>query len=78
MKLVPIIMGYSLFQFDALKFFVGVHLHAEGPYQTLIFFSVNPQIFQRNRKFHQSNCLETNFHNISSISSKVIKRRNYT
>ena len=27
MKLIPIIMIYYLLQFDALKFFLGVHLH---------------------------------------------------
>ena len=31
------------------------------------FFNINPQILQRNRKVHLSNCLETNFHNISNI-----------
>ena len=36
MKLIPIIMDYSLLQFDALKFFLGVHLHG-GLYLTLIF-----------------------------------------
>ena len=36
-KLVPIIMDYCLLQFDALKFFLGVHLHGGGLYLTLIF-----------------------------------------
>ena len=41
------------------------------------FFNVNPQIFQRNRKVHLSNYLETNFHDIPNISLRDIKRRNY-
>ena len=41
------------------------------------FFNVIPQIFQRNRKVHLTYCLETNFHNVSNISLRVIKRRNY-
>ena len=36
MKLVPIIMDYSLLQFDALQFFLGVRLHSGGFYLTLI------------------------------------------
>ena len=36
------------------------------------FFNVNPQIFQRNRKVHLRNCLETNFHNIPNISFRVM------
>ena len=35
-KLVPIIMDYCLFQFDALKFFFGVRLHG-GSLLTLNF-----------------------------------------
>ena len=38
MKLVPINMDYSLLQFDALKFVLGVLLH-EGLNLTLIFFN---------------------------------------
>ena len=30
MKLIPIIMDYCLLLFDALKFFLGVHLHGGG------------------------------------------------
>ena len=41
------------------------------------FFNVKPQIWQRNRKFHCSDCLNTNFHNISDISLRAIRRRNY-
>ena len=36
MKLVPIIMDYSLHQFDAIKFFLGVRLHGVL-YLTLVF-----------------------------------------
>ena len=43
MKLVPINMDYCLFQVDALKFFLGIHLHGRGPV-SLVFFSVNSQI----------------------------------
>ena len=37
------------------------------------FFTVNPQIFQRNRKGHLANCLDANFHNTSNIRQRVIK-----
>ena len=53
MKLVPIIMDYCLLQFDALKFFLGVRLHG-GSLPNFYFFSVNSQIFQRNRRIHLS------------------------
>ena len=71
MKLVPIIMNYCLLKFNALIFFLSVRLHGGGgggsrPYFN--FFNVNAQVFQRNRKVHLSNYLDTNFHNISSIS----------
>ena len=49
MKLVLIIMDYCLLQIDALKIFFGVRLHG-GSLPNFIFFNVNPQIFQRNRK----------------------------
>ena len=77
MKLVPIIMDYCLFQFDALNFFLEARLNG-GSLPNYIFFNVNPQFFQRNRKVHFSNCLETNFHNISNISLRIIRRRNYS
>ena len=77
MKLVPIIMDYCLLQFDTLKFFLGVRLQKDF-YLSLIFFNVNPQIFQRNRKVHLSNCLETDFHGIPSISLRDIRRSNYS
>ena len=76
-KMVPIIMDYCLFQFDSLKFFIGVHLHG-GSQPNFNFFNINPQIFRRNRKVHLTNCLETNFHDISIISLRVIRRRNYS
>ena len=79
MKLVPMTIDYCLLQLDALKFFLGVaSTWGGGLNLTLIFFNVNPHIFQRNRKVHLSNCLETNFHNISNISLRVIKRMNYS
>ena len=77
MKQVPIIMDYCPLQFDALKFFLGMRLHG-GSLPNFNFFNVNPQIFQQNRKVHFSNCLETNFHNISNISLRVIRCRNYS
>ena len=40
--------------------------------------ATNPQIFQRNRKVHLTNCLETNIHAISNISLRVIRCRNYS
>ena len=76
MKLVPINMDYCLLQFDVLKFFLGVRLHG-GSQPNFDFFNVNPQIFQRDRKVHLTNCLETNFHDISIISLRVIRHRNY-
>ena len=60
----------------SLNFFLRVHLHG-GSQPNFSFFNVNPQIFQRNRKVHLTNCLETNFQNISNISLRVIRRRNY-
>ena len=66
MELVPVIMDYCLLQFDALKIFLGVPLQG-GSLPNLYFFSVNPQIFQRNRKVHLTNCLKTIFHDISII-----------
>ena len=76
-KLVPIITDYGLLQFAALKFFLGVRLH-KVLQPELTFFNVNPQIFQRNRTVHHSNCLETSFHDISNISLRAIKRRHYS
>ena len=67
MKLVPIIMDLCLLQFVALKFFFGLRLY-RGSLPNFNFFNVNPQIFQWNRKVHLSNCLETNFHDITNIS----------
>ena len=77
MKFVPINMDYCLLQFDALIFFLGVRLHG-GSLPNFNFFNVNPQIFQRNRKVHLSNCLETNFHDIPNISLRDIRRGNYS
>ena len=77
-KLIPIIMDYCLLQFEALKFFLGVHLDM-GYLPNFNFFIVNPLIFQLNRKIQRSTtCLETNFHNIFNISLKVTGRRNYS
>ena len=70
-KLVPIIMDYCLLQFDALKFFLGVRLLG-GFLSNFNFFNVNTQIFQRNRKVRLTNCLETNFHNISFFLSSFL------
>ena len=67
MKLVPIIMDYCLLQWEALKVFLGVHLHG-GSLFNFHFFNANPQIFQGYRKVHLTNCLKTNFHNISNIN----------
>ena len=53
MKLVPIIMDYCLFQFDALKIFLEVRLHGGGgPKPNFNLFNVNPQMFPRNDKVH--------------------------
>ena len=77
MKLVPTIMDYCLLQYDALKFFLRVRLHG-GSRPHFNFFNVNPQTFQRNLKVHLTTYLETNFHNISNVSLRVIRRRNYS
>ena len=77
MKMVPIIMDYCLLQFDALKFFLGMRLHGDS-LSNFNFFKVKPQIFQRNRKVHLSNSLETNFHDIPNITLRDIKRGNYS
>ena len=60
----------------ALNFSLEISLHG-GLYLTLIFFNANLRIWQRNRKVHRSNCLDTNFHIIFDISLRVIRRRNY-
>ena len=73
MKLVPIVVDYCLLQFGVLKFFLGVLLHG-GSQPCFNFFNVNHQNFERNRKVHLSNCLVTNFHNISDISLRVISK----
>ena len=67
MKLVPINMDYCLLQFGTLKFVLGVRLHV-GSLPNFNFFNANRQNWQRNREVHHSNCLDTNFHNISDIS----------
>ena len=77
MKLVPIIMDYCLHQFYALNFFLGFRLLGWS-LLNFNFFSVYPKIFQRNRKIHLSNRLKTHFHNISNISLRFIRRRNYS
>ena len=76
-KLTPVIINFCLVEFDTLKFFFGVCLHG-GSLPNFNFFNVNPPIFLRNCKVRLTNCLETNFHNISSISLRVIRRRNYS
>ena len=76
-KLEPIIMDYCLLQFVALKLFLEMRLHGRS-LLNFHFFNVNPQIFQRNRKVHLSNCQETNFHSSSKISLPVIRRINYS
>ena len=70
-------MDYYLLQFDDLKFFLEMrpHVGGLGSLPNFNFFNVTPRIFQRNRKVHLTNCLKTNFHNISLI---VIRRRNYS
>ena len=75
-KLVPINMNHCLLQFGALKFALVVRLHG-GSLPNFNFFNVNSQIWQSNRKVCRSNGLDTNFHSISDISLRVIRRRNY-
>ena len=79
MKFVPINMDYSRFQFNALKRFLGVRLFfvKDTSLPNCNFFIVNSQFWEQNCKFRLSNCLDTNFHNISNIGLRVIRRRNY-
>ena len=72
MKLLLIIMDYFLLQFDTLIFFLRVCLHG-GSLPNFNLFNVNPEMFRQNRKVHLSNCLETNLHNISNMSLRIIK-----
>ena len=65
MKFVPSYMDYSLLQFYALKFLLGVHLHGGT---NLSFLNV---------KFSTQFCVDTNFH-MSDICLRVIRRRNYS
>ena len=53
-------------------------VYTGGSQPNINFFYVNLQIFQRNSKVHLSNCLETNFCNISNISLRVTRRRSYS
>ena len=76
-KLVPIIVDYCPLQFDALNFFLIDHLHEESQ-PNFSCFNVNLQICQRKCKVHLTNCLETKFHDISIISLRVSRRRNYS
>ena len=50
-KLVQNSMDYCLLQFDALKFFLGVHLHGGGSLSNFNFFNVTPKFFNDIVKF---------------------------
>ena len=76
MKLLSINVYYCLLHFDALNFFLGSRLHGESQ-PNFNFFNVNHQIFQQNLKVYLTKYLETNFHNISNISLRVIICRNF-
>ena len=65
MKLIAITMDQCLLQFDALKFFQGC-VYMGGLYLALIFFNVKPPKFD-NEFVKCTNCLDTNFHNISGF-----------
>ena len=73
--IIPINWDYCLFSFDAFKFSLEGRLHW-GSLVNFIFFIVNSQAWQRNRKIQLLNCLDTNFH-ISHINLRVIMRRNH-
>ena len=49
-KLVPIIIDYCPFQFDALKFFLNVRLHGRS-LPNFNFFNVTPKFFNEIVKF---------------------------
>ena len=71
-------IGTSSTSVWCFKFFLtGASTWGEG-LPKFNFFYVNPQMLQRNCKVHLSNCLETNFHNISNISLRVDRRKNYS
>ena len=50
MKLMPVNMDYCLLQFDALIFFLGVHLHGRSV-PNFNFFNVNPKFHNEILKF---------------------------
>ena len=75
-KLVPVYIDYCLFQFHALKIFLGIRLHSES-LPNFNFFNVKPQILPLNRKVRHSNCLDINFHKISDFNMRAIRRKNY-
>ena len=60
-------MNFCLLQFDAIKLLLVVFLRG-GSLPTSNFFSVNPEIWQRNHKVNRSNCLNTIFYNIFDIN----------
>ena len=51
MKLVPIIMDYSLLQFDAFKFVLKVRLQGRGLYLALVFSMQSPKFDNEIVKF---------------------------
>ena len=71
-KLVPIIMDYSLLQLDTLNFFLGVRLLG-GSLPNFDFFNVNSQIFQRNRTVHLTNCFDRKFYAIEYMYAIYFK-----
>ena len=64
-------MDKFLLQFDALKFFLSVHLQGES-LPKFNFFNVNPQTFRQNRNVHLSNCLERNFSTFVTLVSEIL------
>ena len=60
-----------------LYMFSDVFLFMVGSLTNFHFFNVNPKIWQWNIKVQWSNYLDTNFHNISDFTLRVINYRNH-
>ena len=68
-------MDYCLFQFGAFKFFLRMRLHG-GSISNFNLLNANTQNCQCNRKVHRSNCLDTNFLNVSYRIQIIVQKLN--
>ena len=76
MKLVPVNRDYCLLSFDAFEFSLGSRLHGGSLFNFNFYLCKSPNLTTKSKVYH-SDCLDTNFHNISDITLRVIRRRNY-